>query len=71
MPYKDKEKQRAYDSAYRAAHREERRAYEAAHREERRAYTAAYRKENRAALELGRMMLAGKAVGDMVKNKAL
>jgi hypothetical protein len=48
MPYKDREEARAYDAAYRAAHREEARAYRAAHREEARAYDAARREERRA-----------------------
>jgi len=46
MTPEERERRRAYDAAYRAAHSEERRAYraayDAAHSEERRAYYAAY-----------------------------
>lgn len=38
MPYKDKEKQRAYYQAYDQAHREEKRAYNQAHREQERSH---------------------------------
>ena len=50
MPYKDPEKRRAYNAAYRAAHREENRAYNAAYyvanREKESARNKAYRAAN-------------------------
>jgi len=51
MPYKDPEKQRAYETAYRAAHREEAKARSAAwragHQEEKKARDAHYHAANR------------------------
>ena len=52
MSYKDKEKEKAYQKAYRQAHREERRAYQKAynksHREELKAYSQTHREERSA-----------------------
>ena len=42
MPYKDKEKRKAYHKAYRDSHKEERRAYEHSHREQTKARSKAY-----------------------------
>ena len=51
MPYKDKEKQKEYNKAWRQAHIEERKAgakaYYQAHREEHNAYNKAYNKAHR------------------------
>ena len=51
MPYKDKEKQNAFQKAYYQAHREERKAqnkaYNKAHREEKKAYMKSYNKAHK------------------------
>jgi hypothetical protein len=62
MPYKDQEKARAYDAAYQAAHREEKRAYDAAHREEKRAYNAAHRATNKQTANLFQLLAIKNAV---------
>lgn len=60
MAHKDKEKRKAYDAAYNAAHREKRKAQQ-------RARNA----ENREAAALGRIMLAMNAASEIIKEKAI
>jgi len=64
MTPEERERRRAYQAAYRAAHREEIRAYYAAHREERLAYDAAYCADNRTRRTNARMARLGFAFAD-------
>jgi len=47
MAWKNKEKAKAYDKAYREAHKEESKAYRQAHKEEKKVYDKAYQKNKR------------------------